>query len=77
MNVQHLQIVANMMERTRQELMRGGDSTGKDTVPQIDAVVLLDRSVDLVAALSTQLTYEGLIDEFFGIRYSQHIIVHN
>lgn len=71
------QIVANMMERTRQELMRGGDSTGKDTVPQIDAVVLLDRSVDLVAALSTQLTYEGLIDEFFGIRYSQHIIVHN
>ena len=57
------------MEKTRQELLRGGEYSS--SVPQIDAVVLLDRSVDFVAALSTQLTYEGLIDEFFGIRYSK------
>jgi Sec1 family len=33
----------------------------------IDAMVLLDRSVDLVSPLCTQLTYEGLIDEVFQI----------
>lgn len=58
------------MERTRRELLRGGELGGTDAIPQIDGIVLLDRSVDFTAALSTQLTYEGLIDEFFGIRYS-------
>ncbi|CAG0915452.1 unnamed protein product [Notodromas monacha] len=36
--------------------------------PQIDAVVLVDRSVDPISPIVTQLTYEGLIDELFGIR---------
>lgn len=58
------------MEKVRQELLRVGEFTNKEAVSQIDAIVLLDRSVDLVSALSTQLTYEGLIDEFFGIKYS-------
>ncbi|XP_067014776.2 vacuolar protein sorting-associated protein 33A [Anabrus simplex] len=34
---------------------------------QIDHLLLLDRSVDLLSPLATQLTYEGLIDEIFGI----------
>ena len=59
------------MEKVRQQLLRGGEFSNKDTTPQIDAIVLLDRSVDLVSVLSTQLTYEGLIDEVFGIKYSQ------
>lgn len=29
--------------------------------------MLIDRSVDLITPLATQLTYEGLIDEIFGI----------
>ena len=62
-------VVADLMEKTRQELLRGGEYSS--SVPQIDAIVLLDRSVDFVAALSTQLTYEGLINEFFGISYSK------
>uniref|UniRef100_A0A1B0CP49 Putative vacuolar sorting protein vps33/slp1 sec1 family n=1 Tax=Lutzomyia longipalpis TaxID=7200 RepID=A0A1B0CP49_LUTLO len=33
----------------------------------IDQMVILDRSVDLMSVLATQLTYEGLIDEIFGI----------
>jgi len=36
--------------------------------PQIDSLVILDRGVDLVSPLPTQLTYEGLIDEMFGIQ---------
>ena len=34
---------------------------------QIDTLVILDRSVDLLSPLATQLTYEGLIDEIFSI----------
>nr|CAD7427329.1 unnamed protein product [Timema monikensis] len=35
--------------------------------PKIDRLLLLDRSVDLLTALATPLTYEGLIDEIFSI----------
>ena len=35
--------------------------------PRIDNLLLLDRMVDPVTPLMTQLTYEGLIDELFGI----------
>lgn len=54
----------------RQELFANA-STMKDLPPQIDAVILLDRSVDLITPLSTQLTYEGLIDEIFGIKHGE------
>uniref|UniRef100_A0A1B0DCN7 Vacuolar protein sorting-associated protein 33A n=1 Tax=Phlebotomus papatasi TaxID=29031 RepID=A0A1B0DCN7_PHLPP len=33
----------------------------------IDQMVILDRSIDLMSVLATQLTYEGLIDQIFGI----------
>lgn len=33
----------------------------------IDQLIILDRSIDIMSALATQLTYEGLIDEFYGI----------
>ncbi|CAG9834285.1 unnamed protein product [Diabrotica balteata] len=36
----------------------------------IDQIILIDRSVDLITPLATQLTYEGLIDEIFGINNS-------
>ncbi len=44
--------------------MLGAEPTVK---PQIDSLVIIDRSVDLLSTLPTQLTYEGLIDELFGI----------
>ncbi|XP_037950705.1 vacuolar protein sorting-associated protein 33A [Teleopsis dalmanni] len=37
----------------------------------IDQLILLDRSIDLLSALATQLTYEGLIDEIYGIHQNQ------
>ncbi|KAL7412422.1 vacuolar protein sorting 33A [Mrakia frigida] len=37
---------------------------------QIDAMIVLDRSVDWVTPMCTQLTYEGLIDEIMGIKNS-------
>ncbi|KAL2601502.1 hypothetical protein AAZV13_10G172000 [Glycine max] len=36
-------------------------------VPEINTVILLDREVDMVTPLCSQLTYEGLLDEFLHI----------
>ncbi|XP_063978837.1 vacuolar protein sorting-associated protein 33A [Diachasmimorpha longicaudata] len=38
------------------------------TTPPIEHLLLVDRSIDLLSPLVTQLTYEGLIDEIFGIQ---------
>lgn len=35
---------------------------------EIDALIMIDRTVDLFTPLMTQITYEGVIDEFFGIK---------
>ncbi|KIM70074.1 hypothetical protein SCLCIDRAFT_1207361 [Scleroderma citrinum Foug A] len=35
-----------------------------------DSLIILDRHVDMITPLLTQLTYEGLIDEVIGIRNS-------
>lgn len=38
-----------------------------DEKGSIDQVIILDRILDTMSPLATQLTYEGLIDEFYGI----------
>lgn len=37
----------------------------------IESLIIIDREVDLATPLLTQLTYEGLVDEVFGIQYNQ------
>ncbi|KAL8814788.1 MAG: hypothetical protein Q9223_006013 [Gallowayella weberi] len=37
----------------------------------IESLIIIDREVDMATPLLTQLTYEGLIDEMFGIRNNQ------
>lgn len=39
--------------------------------PLIDTLMIIDRTVDLTTPVVTQLTYEGLIDEFYGIKHSK------
>ncbi|KAJ7150254.1 Sec1-like protein, partial [Mycena filopes] len=50
------------------------DSTTPDTLltqsEKIDSLIVLDRRVDMITPLLTQLTYEGLIDELIGIKNS-------
>lgn len=51
-------------------LQRENNTTDHSKEPQnscIDQILLIDRSVDLISPLATQLTYEGLIDEIFGL----------
>ena len=39
------------------------------TTDEILGMIVLDRSVDFLTALTTNYTYEGLIDDFFGINF--------
>lgn len=34
----------------------------------INCLILIDRQVDLITPLVTQLTFEGFLDEIFGIK---------
>lgn len=45
--------------------------TQNQILPVFDTLLLLDRNVDLLTPLATQLTYEGLIDEIYGITNGQ------
>ncbi|KAL3523495.1 hypothetical protein ACH5RR_016329 [Cinchona calisaya] len=36
-------------------------------MPEINTVILIDREVDMITPMCSQLTYEGLLDEFLGI----------
>ena len=38
---------------------------------QIETLIVIDREIDFATPLLTQLTYEGLIDEMFGIENNQ------
>jgi len=48
----------------------GGSGTDASYLPEIDNLILIDRNIDLVTPLLTQLTYEGILDELFGIKSS-------
>ncbi|PPQ71647.1 hypothetical protein CVT24_007838 [Panaeolus cyanescens] len=45
-------------------------SSQPSSSPKIDSLIVLDRRVDMVTPLLTQLTYEGLVDELIGIKNS-------
>ncbi|PKI84128.1 hypothetical protein MVES_002138 [Malassezia vespertilionis] len=61
--------LCDLLVRQRREQCASdvGSAALQTLSPQIDALVVLDRTVDLVTPFSTQLTYEGLIDEVFSI----------
>jgi hypothetical protein len=39
---------------------------------KMDCLIILDRKVDMVTPMLTQLTYAGLIDELVGIKNCRH-----
>ncbi len=68
--------VADLLGRMRQELVAGEDSNesvklGLIPSTTIESLIVIDREVDYATPLLTQLTYEGLVDEVFGIKHSQ------
>jgi hypothetical protein len=69
--MQIFQRTVDMMLQKRKEIL---DSENQIS-PQIDCLLLIDRNVDLLTPLCTQLTYEGLIDEIYGISNSTLILL--
>lgn len=68
--------VSDLLVRMRQEHLAGettSDSGSVTLTPSTtnESVILIDREVDFVTPLLTQLTYEGLIDEVFEIQNNQ------
>ncbi|KAK0617938.1 Sec1-like protein [Bombardia bombarda] len=68
--------IAELLSRMRQEILAGEDVNETDKVgltpsTTTESVIIIDREVDFVTPLLTQLTYEGLIDEVFGIQNNQ------
>ncbi|PTD10262.1 hypothetical protein HYE67_007412 [Fusarium culmorum] len=68
--------VADLLSRMRQELLAGEDTAEANKIELTpsttnESVIIIDREVDFVTPLLTQLTYEGLIDEVFEIHNNQ------
>ncbi|PIA17538.1 Sec1-like protein, partial [Coemansia reversa NRRL 1564] len=61
-------VLAHSLTRMRYELSSSGAAgDGAAISSTFDSVVIIDRAVDLATPLLTQLTYEGLVSEVFGI----------
>jgi vacuolar protein sorting-associated protein 33A len=68
--------VAELLRRMRLELLAGEGASevnkaGLTPSTTTESVIIIDREVDFVTPLLTQLTYEGLIDEVFGVQHNQ------
>jgi hypothetical protein len=61
------QQIATMMLKLRREMQLGLTQTEP---PAISEVIIIDRLVDPITPMLTMLTYEGLVDEFFGLNTS-------
>ncbi|GFS30081.1 Sec1/munc18-like (SM) proteins superfamily [Actinidia rufa] len=56
--------VADILNRMQAEEPVNSSEMG---VPEINTLILLDREVDMVTPMCSQLTYEGLLDEFLRV----------
>lgn len=61
-------VVYDMMAHFKREQEVAGNPIGV-LDPEIDTLVLLDRTVDLATPMCTPLTYEGLLDEILSITH--------
>lgn len=64
--------VFELMIRMRRDI---GVDCDPPMSPLFDTLMIIDRTVDLITPVVTQLTYEGLIDEFYGIKHSKNILI--
>ncbi|GAB4836415.1 Vacuolar protein-sorting-associated protein 33 [Ancistrocladus abbreviatus] len=56
--------VVDILNRMQEEEPVNTSDVG---MPEIDTLILLDREVDMVTPMLSQLTYEGLLDEFLHL----------
>jgi len=65
-------ILADMLLRMRQESIIDSRTAlyGVGQSQSIESLIIIDREADFITPMLTQLTYEGLIDEKYGIKNS-------
>ena len=63
-----------MSRMQRDQRDRSSSSSLPTLTPPIHTLILLDRAVDLLTPLATQLTYEGFIDEILRIEHSKRLL---
>jgi hypothetical protein len=68
----HARNVFELMTRMRRDI---GVDCDPPISPLFDTLMIIDRTVDLITPVVTQLTYEGLIDEFYGIKHSKKVLL--
>ena len=73
MQISPYQRLAKLLER--QASKSTGDPADNSTTPSntMDCLIILDRRIDMITPLMTQLTYEGLIDEKYNIKNCKRI----
>jgi hypothetical protein len=66
--------LADMLLRMRQESIIDSRTAlyGVGQSQSIESLIIIDREVDFITPLLTQLTYEGLIDEKYRIKNSEN-----
>lgn len=72
----HARRLMELLFRMRSEAMAGDSSMQTSKISMmpsasIESLIIIDREIDFATVLLTPLTYEGLIDELFGIKDNQ------
>ncbi|KAJ3559761.1 hypothetical protein NM688_g132 [Phlebia brevispora] len=66
----HAARLAHLLTKHAPTVPTDGNSLLGTLSEKFDSLIILDRRVDMITPLLTQLTYEGLIDELIGIKNS-------
>jgi len=67
--------LVDSLQRMRKEIAAEDATNPLALTPSsiIENIIIIDREVDFVTPLLTQLTYEGLIDEVYGVENCMNI----
>lgn len=66
-----MELLLRMRSEVAAEEPSSASRLGMMPSASIESLIIIDREVDFATVLLTQLTYEGLVDELFGIKDNQ------
>lgn len=66
-----MELLLRMRTEAAAEETTAASRLGMMPSSNIESLIIIDREIDMATPLLTQLTYEGLIDEMFGIKNNQ------
>jgi hypothetical protein len=59
--------MADILEGLQVEYLAASSNHAESKESDFDSLFIIDRTIDILTPLKTQFTYEGMIDEMFGI----------